>query len=329
MIGNIAKSLSDIGLGAVQKATVVGGDTSNWAQDLSSAFKGWKDSKTRQAYIDQLTNEHPEDAAKIAQDPEGYAKMLQDNANAERDQQYKLDILGRQFENALALEDKRNANAVGLAKLAAELKGNQTTGMQNIEYLKSLGYSPEEAAALYYGGQNPNFSFPAFGEKGFNKADENLGKDYAEDLESYRSMTSKLPELEATVDKLSELGKNATYTKAGQALDFVRKELGYAPRQSAIDRKEYISIVDNQILPLLRDTFGAQFTEREGNTLKQTLGDVNATPEEKDAVLRSFIRQKINSVESQARKLQSYSNGLATNGTQTLMPNYKEKYGLE
>ena len=283
----------------------------------------------RQAYVEQLTNENPQDAAKIAYDPAGYAKVLQDNANAERDQKFKMDVLGKQFDNALALENKRNANAIGLAKLASQLKNNQTTGMQNIEYLQSLGYSPEEAAALYYGGQNPNFSFPAFGEKGFNKADENMGKNYAEDLESYRSMTSKLPELEATVDKLSQLAQNATYTKAGQVLDLTRKELGVTPRQSAIDRKEYISIVDNQILPLLRDTFGAQFTEREGNTLKQTLGDVNATPEEKDAVLRSFINQKKKSVESQIRKLQSYSNGLSTNGTQNLMLNYKDKYGLE
>ncbi|MBQ4155889.1 MAG: hypothetical protein IJD90_03690 [Clostridia bacterium] len=328
MIGNIAGTLSNIGLGAIQKANVVGEDR-DLGKAIAQGLGDWNKFKTRQAYIDQLTSEHPEDAAKIAQDPEAYAKMLQDNANAERDQQYKLDVLGKQFENALALEGVKNQNAMGLARLAAALKGNQTTGMQNIEYLKTLGYSPEEAAALYYGGQNPNFSFPAFGEKGFNKADENMGKNYAEDLESYRSMTSKLPELEATVDKLSRLGQSATYTKAGQALDLARKELGFTPRQSAIDRKEYISIVDNQILPLLRDTFGAQFTEREGNTLRQTLGDVNATPEEKNAVLRSFINQKKKSVESQARKLQSYSNGLATNGTQTLMPNYKDKYGLE
>ena len=257
----------------------------------------------RQAYVEQLTNENPQDAAKIAYDPAGYAKVLQDNANAERDQKFKMDVLGKQFDNALALENKRNANAIGLAKLASQLKNNQTTGMQI-------------------------FTNDAM-EKGFNKADENMGKNYAEDLESYRSMTSKLPELEATVDKLSQLAQNATYTKAGQVLDLTRKELGVTPRQSAIDRKEYISIVDNQILPLLRDTFGAQFTEREGNTLKQTLGDVNATPEEKDAVLRSFINQKKKSVESQIRKLQSYSNGLSTNGTQNLMLNYKDKYGLE
>lgn len=266
----------------------------------------------RQAYVDELTAQHPEAAAQIAANPDAYAKMINDNAAAERDQQFKMDMLDKQFNNSIALQDRQHANAVGLAKLAAELKGTGTTGMQNIEYLKSLGYSPEEAAQLYYGGNNPTLNMASLGEKGFNKADENLGKSYAEDLASYRSMNSKMPELEATVQKLSNLGKNATYTTAGQLLDLARKEFDIAPRQAAIDRKEYISIVDNQILPLLRDTFGAQFTEREGNTLRKTLGDVNATPAEKEAVLRSFINQKKASIESQQRKLQSYGLGLAT-----------------
>jgi hypothetical protein len=44
------------------------------------------------------------------------------------------------------------------------------------------------------------------------------------------------------------------------------------------------------------------------------LGDIDATPEEKEAVLRSFINQKKASIESQARKLQSYGSGLAIQG---------------
>ena len=121
MIGNLANTISNIGLGAVQKAHVVGEDK-DLGKAIAQGFGDWNTFKTRQAYIDQLTNEHPEDAAKIAQDPEAYAKMLEDNANAERDQQYKLDILGQQFENALALEDKRNANAVGLQRLAQSIR---------------------------------------------------------------------------------------------------------------------------------------------------------------------------------------------------------------
>lgn len=114
---------------------------------------------------------------------------------------------------------------------------------------------------------------------------------------------ASMPQLEQTVRQLSDLGKVATYTKAGQLVDVVRRETGQEPRESAIARKEYISLVDNQILPLLRQTFGAQFTQKEGESLKVTLGDPNATPEEKDAVLRSFIEQKKATIETMQRKI--------------------------
>ena len=57
------------------------------------------------------------------------------------------------------------------------------------------------------------------------------------------------------------------------------------------------------MLPLLRQTFGAAFTEREGQSLKNTLGDPDKSPEEKDAVLRSFISQKLAQVESLQRQV--------------------------
>lgn len=111
-----------------------------------------------------------------------------------------------------------------------------------------------------------------------------------------------LPQLMETVDKLSDLGKKATYTTAGKVRDSLMRELGMDVGEGAVARKEYISLVDNQILPLLRQTFGAAFTQKEGDNLKQTLGDPDASPKEKDAVLRSFIKQKIatiNTLENQ------------------------------
>jgi hypothetical protein len=128
-------------------------------------------------------------------------------------------------------------------------------------------------------------------------------KDFAEQETSLRETQANLPHLESVANQLSELGKNATYTKTGQAYDVARRELGLRPREEAIARKEYISKVDNEVLPLLRATFGAAFTQKEGESLKITLGDPNATPEEKDAVLRSFINSKRAQVETQKRKV--------------------------
>lgn len=113
---------------------------------------------------------------------------------------------------------------------------------------------------------------------------------------------AQLPRLTQVVDKLSALGKTATYTKAGVAANEVARQLGAKVPQGAVDRTEYEATVDNEVLPLLRQTFGSQFTAEEGIRLKVTLGDPNKSPEEKDAVLRAFIEQKIGEIESLERR---------------------------
>lgn len=130
-----------------------------------------------------------------------------------------------------------------------------------------------------------------------------IGKRQGENENLYRSMVSRMPQLENTVERLSKLGQAATYTSAGQVRDFALRELGMEVPDAATARAEYISMVDNEILPLLRDTFGAQFTQREGETLRATLGNPNVSPAEKDAVLRSFMRTKIETLGSARREL--------------------------
>lgn len=76
----------------------------------------------RQAMVDEMTAQHPEAAAQIAADPLGYAKMLEEREKAERDQQFKMDMLNRQFSNSMALADRQHANSVGLAKMRDELQ---------------------------------------------------------------------------------------------------------------------------------------------------------------------------------------------------------------
>ena len=112
-----------------------------------------------------------------------------------------------------------------------------------------------------------------------------FGTEQGEKKALLRSQETKMPELEKAVDRLNEIGKKATYTTAGRAIDMARREAGMEPRKGAIARADYIATVDNIILPQLRDTFGAQFTVKEGETLRSTLGDPNKTPAEKDAVL--------------------------------------------
>lgn len=133
-----------------------------------------------------------------------------------------------------------------------------------------------------------------------------IGENNAENAIALQNQTTQMPRLEQVAQELSELGKTATYTKAGQVRDEAIKQLGMKPTEGAVARTEYISKVDNEILPLLRQTFGAQFTQKEGESLKATLGDPNKTAEEKDAVLRSFIDQKRGQIDVTRNKV--YSN---------------------
>lgn len=137
----------------------------------------------------------------------------------------------------------------------------------------------------------------------FKKQQEEVGKERGEKTALLQSVSSKMPQLINTINKLSKLGETATYTGLGVARNTAMRELGFSVPQGAVSRREYIAVVDNEILPLLRDTFGSQFTENEGKTLKSTLGDTGMSPEEKETVLKSFIETKIQTLNSTSSEL--------------------------
>lgn len=124
------------------------------------------------------------------------------------------------------------------------------------------------------------------------------GKQEGEAQASLESIRSKMPGLESVVRELDGLAEKATYTLAGQGRDILRRQMGASPTEGATSRARYIAMVDNQVLPLLRDTFGAQFTQKEGETLRATLGNADLSPQEKQQVLKSFIEQKRRDVEA-------------------------------
>lgn len=129
------------------------------------------------------------------------------------------------------------------------------------------------------------------------------GKIQADTQAEYDSITSKMPGLYGVIDRLETLAEDATYTMAGKSYDWARNQLGLDPREGAVARAEYTAVVDNQILPLLRDTFGAQFTQEEGQRLARTLGDPDKSPVEKQALLRAFIQQKERDIQGLAARL--------------------------
>jgi hypothetical protein len=114
---------------------------------------------------------------------------------------------------------------------------------------------------------------------------------------------ASMPQLQAAAAELKELGKTATYTHTGQAIDFARREAGMEPSPGSLARVAYIAHVKNNVLPLLRQTFGAAFTAAEGDSLLATLGDPDMHPQEKAATLDAFISDKMATLQSLQRQV--------------------------
>ena len=151
-----------------------------------------------------------------------------------------------------------------------------------------------------------------------------IGKNIATVRNDLAEFEANLPRLQEVVEELGALAEIATYTEAGLGYDAIQRQLGMDMNKGAIARKEYTSKVDNEILPLLRQTFGAQFTVEEGKALKATLGDPDAHPDEKKAVLKSFIENKVAQIKIKERLLEQITGGKDLS-MEELIEKYKEE----
>lgn len=223
--------------------------------------------------------------------------------------QAQIDLNTAKINQAIAATDKTRKETQNIGT---------TTAMRNYQFVQA---NPEAANSPIFQPSGTNVTVntgdvPESAVFDVKTLSKERAKQYVQDVDEYENMVSKMPELEATVERLKELAPIATYTKSGRVRDIISQELGM-PTEQSIARDEYESIIANQILPLLRDTFGAQFTEREGNSLKATLGDPNKSAQSKVKVLDSFINQKTKSIASKFRKIQSYTQGIVSPDIQT------------
>lgn len=120
-------------------------------------------------------------------------------------------------------------------------------------------------------------------------------------------MQAALPGLKTAVASLRDLALIATSTLGGKLFDAAVKETGFGSTKGATARAKFIGIVNNQVLPLLKPTFGGSFSVQEGESLKATMGDPDASPEQKLAQLDAFIDQKIRDVETKQAQLSQIS----------------------
>ena len=198
-----------------------------------------------------------------------------------------------------------------LDKKNLEKQFNTTNEIKNYNALREMGVDPDKARDLAFKVKEQKDPFDVMLQR-------EEAKQYVDDLNAVRTARSNFPQLEENVNRLRELSPKATFTEAGKARDYAAKQLGITT-DGAKARAELESIVNNAVLPLLKQTFGAAFTAEEGLRLQKTLANPDATDQEKIAELDTFIKQKIADIETKERKLglynQNYGNYQPANNT--------------
>lgn len=135
------------------------------------------------------------------------------------------------------------------------------------------------------------------------KLAEKAAAERGETLTALNRSKAALPGLTKAVGQLRELAQIGTSTIGGKIFDTAVKQTGFGSTKGATARAKFIAIVNNQVLPLLKETFGAAFTATEGEALKATMGDPDASPEEKMVQLDAFIEQKQRDIETRETQL--------------------------
>lgn len=122
-------------------------------------------------------------------------------------------------------------------------------------------------------------------EKAF-QAEE--GKKKAQYNQEYENQQALFENAQQIANELRYLADEATYSPVGRFLDEIAHTFG-SGTPGSVAREKYQQTINNELIPKLKQYLGGQFTEKEGEMLRQTLGDVNATPAEKKAAIDAFM----------------------------------------
>ena len=199
-------------------------------------------------------------------------------------------------------------------KVVTDAGGNILTGKAAIDAIKAAEKAEVDRAIQEAGGKRGAVIDAESGRTDIIAASKSaiasaveLAKESAglkgETLTDLQIARASLPAVLDVVSQLKELAPVATSTLGGKVFDTASKELGFGATEGSTARAKFSSIVNNQILPLLKQTFGGAFTEAESDSLKATLGDVDASPSEKIAQLNAFIDGKIREIQTKERQL--------------------------
>lgn len=222
------------------------------------------------------------------------AKQQKDTMSAkQKDFIFYTDVLGMSKDEAKAAVLNQNKAPTGelgyLLSLKEKLDTNNPEDAEKLEAIKKrinvITKDPTVAMNYSYG--------QSYGEK------------LAKTREAYDTFVANLPNMENVIKSLYGYADDATYTMFGRAYDEVMKQLGGMSTEGSVAKAKFESTARAVLYPLLRPTFGSQFTENEGERLIALLGAAGQTPEEKKAVLVGFLTDYVNKMISNAEILKS------------------------
>jgi hypothetical protein len=223
----------------------------------------------------------------------------------------------REFESLTSGLNAEDAEKARRIKLRLD-PGAMGSAEQTITASGTAGDVAETVATISEGKESGKLTAQGALLPGIRKAiklAEAEGAGEGETALALRRAKAGMPGLEDVSEKLKRLADVATYTMGGKAINFMAKELGFGATKGGTARSTMTSIVNNQVLPLLRETFGAAFTEAEGDKLRDTLLDPDSTPEAKKESLDAFIAQKYRNIEAQEAELTAGSNSALPQGS--------------
>jgi len=114
-------------------------------------------------------------------------------------------------------------------------------------------------------------------------------EDLAETNTKLRFAESDMPNLRTIIVELNALTE-ATFTIKGKLWNTIVRETGFEPTEGATQRVEGLSIINNQVLPKLRQMLGPAFTENEGKRVLALYGDADSHPKERQAALKGLLK---------------------------------------
>ena len=259
--------------------------------------------KRREQIVQQglPTDETDEAIAMLGQgDIQGVVSGLSDAVRLFNQQQGRGASAGqREFQNLLTIAQDPNATELerNSAKRAlGSMADVSTSAQERIAMDKALGQrvvdqKGAEASATETGKSKTQLKFKPQITKAVKMA-EKEATERGEVLTDLGRMEASLPGVKEVVSELLELSDIATSTLGGKAFDFVVKQSGFGSTKGATAKAKMSAIVDNQVLPLLKETFGAAFTATEGEALKASLVDPDSSPAQRKAQLEAFLAQK-------------------------------------